>query len=112
MARLARVVACGYPHHVTQRGNRPPQTFFCESDYAEYVLMAQSCARCGTAVWAYCLMPKHVHLVMVPQDPDGLRCAIAEAHRRYTRSRSICGRTGGATSGRSASTRLSWTKVI
>jgi len=36
-------------------------------------------------VWAYCLMPNHVHLVLVPSDPDGLRAALSEAHRRYTR---------------------------
>jgi REP element-mobilizing transposase RayT len=33
MARIARVVAPGVPHHVTQRGNRRQQTFFCEEDY-------------------------------------------------------------------------------
>jgi len=30
-------------------------------------------------------MPKHVHLIAVPSDKDGLRRAIGEAHRRYTR---------------------------
>jgi putative transposase len=86
MARLARVVAPGYPHHVTQRGNRRQQTFFCDQDYAEYrALMAGFCEKCATDVWAYCLMPNHVHLVMVPSDTDGLRGAISEAHRRYTR---------------------------
>jgi REP element-mobilizing transposase RayT len=29
MARLARVVATGLPHHITQRGNRRQQTLFC-----------------------------------------------------------------------------------
>jgi len=86
VARLARVVAAGYPHHVTQRGNRRQQTFFCDDDYREYLhLMSASCARAGTEVWAYCLMPNHVHLIMVPQDPDGLRRAISETHRRFTR---------------------------
>jgi len=32
MARLARVVVPGVPHHVTQRGNRPQPTLFCDSD--------------------------------------------------------------------------------
>jgi len=36
-------------------------------------------------VWAYCLMPNHVHLILVPPDEDGLRRGVAEAHRRYTR---------------------------
>jgi putative transposase len=80
------VVAAGYPHHVTQRGNRLQQTFFCDDDYREYLhLMSASCARAGTEVWAYCLMPNHVHLIMVPQDADGLRRAISETHRRFTR---------------------------
>jgi putative transposase len=86
MARIARVVVPDLPHHVTQRGNRRQQTFFSDDDYGEYLrLMAASCARCTTAVWAYCLMPNHVHLVMAPHHSDGLRCAIGEAHRRYTR---------------------------
>lgn len=86
MARIARVVVPGLPHHVTQRGNRRQPTFFGPEDYAEYVrLIAASCERCGTAVWCYCLMPNHVHLIMVPSTEDGLRCALGEAHRRYTR---------------------------
>lgn len=30
-------------------------------------------------------MPNHVHLVMVPSREDGLRAALGESHRRYTR---------------------------
>lgn len=86
MARLARVVASGLPHHVTQRGNRRQQVFFDEGDYQIYrTLLAEGCGAAGVAVWAYCLMPNHVHLILVPSDDDGLRAALAEAHRRYTR---------------------------
>jgi putative transposase len=86
MARIARVVAPGIPHHVTQRGNRRQVTFFCPDDYQAYkVLMAQWCRNCEVAIWAYCLMPNHVHLIAVPKSADGLRRAIGEAHRRYTR---------------------------
>jgi len=85
MARLARVVAPGLPHHVTQRGNRRQQTFFMDADYSAYKgLMAEWCGRYGVKVWAYCLMPNHVHLIVVPQSEEGLRRAIGEAHRRYT----------------------------
>lgn len=87
MARIARIVAPGFPHHVTQCGNRRQQTFFTDEDFAEYrYLMASSCQSCGTQVWAYCLMPNHVHLIMVPGEEDGLRRAVGEAHRRYTRT--------------------------
>jgi putative transposase len=86
MARLARVVAPGLPHHVTQRGNRRQRTFFCDEDYDCYVqLMAQFCRVEQVEIWAYCLMPNHVHLIAVPKSADGLRRAIGEAHRRYTR---------------------------
>ena len=30
-----------------------------------------------------CLMPNHVHLILVPSDPDGLRRALARVHRGY-----------------------------
>jgi putative transposase len=74
------------PHHVTQRGNRRQQVFFSDSDYQIYVtLLAASCRQAGVAVWAYCLMPNHVHLILVPRDADGLRGALADAHRRYSR---------------------------
>jgi putative transposase len=86
MARLARVVAPGVPHHITQRGNRRQRTFFVDGDYEAYLeLMAEWCAEWEVAVWAYCLMPDHVHLIAVPGSEDGLRRAIGEAHRRYTR---------------------------
>ena len=74
------------PHHVTQRGNRRQETFFRDDDYQAYLdLMGQWCAEYKVKVWAYCLMPNHVHLIVVPKSEDGLRRAIGEAHRRYTR---------------------------
>jgi putative transposase len=86
MARLARAVAPGVPHHVTQRGNRGQPVFFGKDDYLAYrALLAEGCRAAGVAVWAYCLMPNHVHLILVPPDGDGLRAALGEAHRRYTR---------------------------
>jgi putative transposase len=84
MARLARVVIPGIPHHVTQRGNGRARTFFGDDDYALYRgLLAASCRAAGVEIWAWCLMPNHVHLILVPSDADGLRRALAPAHRRY-----------------------------
>jgi putative transposase len=86
MAQIARVVVPGYPHHVTQRGNRRQQTFFCEEDYRAYLdLMSEWCSRHGVDIWAYCLMTNHVHLIAVPASTRALALAIGEAHRRYTR---------------------------
>ena len=86
MARIARVIVPGLPHHVTQRGNRRQQTFFCDDDYQAYLeLMAEWCGKYQVQIWAYCLMPNHVHLIAVPETEEGLARAIGEAHRRYTR---------------------------
>ena len=86
MARIARVVVPGYPHHVTQRGNRRQQTFFNNEDYESYLdLMSEWCEKYQVDIWAYCLMPNHIHLIAVPQTKEGLNLAIGEAHRRYTR---------------------------
>ena len=58
MARMARVVIPGYPHHLTQRGNRRQETFFCRNDYEVYLkLMAEWCSRRDVSIWAYYLMP-------------------------------------------------------
>ncbi len=86
MARIARVIATGFPHHITQRGNRCQQTFFCDDDYLTYIeLMTQWCHKYHVEIWAWCLMPNHVHLIAVPHTKEGLARAIGETHRRYTR---------------------------
>jgi putative transposase len=86
MGRIARVVTPCVPHHVTQRGNRRQKTFFSHEDYEAHVsLMAEWCAKLGVEVWAYCLMPNHVHLIAVPPKETALVRAVGEAHRRYSR---------------------------
>lgn len=86
MARTARVVAAGMPHHVTQRGNRRQKVFFCDEDYEAYrSLLLESCREADVSIWAYCLMPNHVHLVLVPHSEGGLSAALSVTHRKYTR---------------------------
>ena len=86
MARMPRLVVPGYPHHVTQRGNRRMKTFFCEDDYLAYLeLLGDAKTEAGVDVWAYCLMPNHVHLVVVPQEKTGLATLFRHVHRHYSR---------------------------
>jgi putative transposase len=76
----------GILHHVPQRGNRCQTTFFSGDDYREYrILLNRYSVEAGLEIWAYCLMPSYVHLVVVPSDEHSLRSAPAEAHRRYSR---------------------------
>jgi putative transposase len=86
MARMARLVVPHYPHHVTQRGNRRQKTFFSEEDYQAYMaLMVNAKTAVGIEILAYCLMPNHVHFVVVPEAVDGLAKLFSDAHRLYTR---------------------------
>jgi putative transposase len=84
MTRIARIVVPGSPHHVTQRGNRRERIFFDDGDYELYRdWLAQSCRKFDVSVWAYCLMPNHVHLILAPADASGLALALSRAHRLY-----------------------------
>jgi putative transposase len=84
MPRIPRVVVPGLPHHVTQRGARRMRVFFLEDDFALYLaLLGEQTRRRRVSVWAYCLMPNHVHLIAVPSDRSGLARAVGEAHRRF-----------------------------
>ena len=86
MARMARVVIPNYPHHITQRGNRRQKTFFIDDDYQAYIsLLSNAKEQAGIDVCAYCLMPNHVHLVVVPEHKDSLVVFFREGDRQYTR---------------------------
>lgn len=86
MVGLARAVAPGIPHHVTQRGNPRQETFFCAEDYQAYLaLKGEWCSACAGKVLADGVMPSHAHPIWGPESADGFRRAIGEAHRRYTR---------------------------
>lgn len=96
MTRRARIVVPGLPHHVTQRGNRREPIFFEAGDQDVYRdLLAEQTERARVEVWAYCLMPNHVHIVAVPNAAHGLGRAIGEAHRRYTNFINARGRWTG-----------------
>jgi putative transposase len=85
MARLPRIVLPGIPHHITQRGNRRERVFFEDGDYTLYLdLLADAAVRAQVAIWAYCLMPNHVHIIAVPGDEDGLQRTFRYVHRHYT----------------------------
>jgi hypothetical protein len=48
MVRLARGVAPGIPRHISQRGNRRQETFFCAEDYQAYsALRGEGCRACA-----------------------------------------------------------------
>jgi putative transposase len=45
--------------------------------------MGECASAAGVEVWAWVLMPNHVHLILTPPDPDALRRMLAPLRRRY-----------------------------
>ena len=112
MAPLARVVAVGEPHHLTQRGNNRQPTFFDHHDRRTYVrLLASYCAREGIRLLGYCLMTNHIHLVAVPEQAASFARAASDAPTTTTPAR--CTTAGAATDtcGRTVSSRVRWTAI-
>jgi len=74
----------GYPHHVTQRGNRRADVFETEDDRHAYLRFLKKYGqRHGLDIWAYCLMTNHIHLVAVPEREESLARALRDAHTVY-----------------------------
>jgi putative transposase len=83
MPRSARIIVADQPHHVTQRGNRC-DVFFEPADRERYVeLLRDYSAQHGLEVVGWCLMPSHVHLVVVPTDEAALALVLRTVHMRY-----------------------------
>jgi putative transposase len=84
MPRHARCIFPGVPHHVTQRGNNRRDVFFERADGLAYLRLLRECAeRHAIEIAAYCLMPNHVHLVVIPSTVDGLCRALKVVHGCY-----------------------------
>lgn len=85
MPRIARVVAKGHPHHVTQRGNYRQLVFEEDSDYLQYLEWLKDYGnKYSLKIWAYCLMSNHVHFVCVPEQEDSLARTFNSLHMRYS----------------------------
>lgn len=84
MTRLARVVAVGVPHHVTQRGNARRFILQGDADRRVYLdLLRQSIDLHSLTLIGYCLMSNHIHLIVTPSKPDSLARALKDTHGRY-----------------------------
>jgi putative transposase len=65
VARRPRLFAPGVLYHVIVRGNQRQKTFLTEDDYQAYLeRLERYRRRLGVIVYAYCLMPNHVHLLL------------------------------------------------
>ena len=83
VARLARVIAIGVPHHVTQRGTDSQRVFCTDADREVYLsLLRISAQQARLRILAYCLMTNHIHLVAVPEEGVSMAVALRRTHGR------------------------------
>ncbi len=102
MARLARVSVPGYPYHVIQRGNNRQPIFQSDRD-RELLrdLLSENAARFNVDIHAYVLMDNHFHLLVTPQEHDGLPRMMQAVGRSYVRHfNDTYGRSGTLWEGR------------
>lgn len=84
MPRIARIIATGYPYHITQRGNYQQSVFETDDDYLQYLKWLKTYSdKYAVDIWAYCLMSNHVHYVCVPRKEDSLARTFNMLHMRY-----------------------------
>ncbi len=85
MPRIARIIAPGYPHHITQRGNNKMTVFFDDEDRQTYLsILANYVKKYSIQIWAYCLMDNHIHLLVVPETETALARGIGLTNQVYT----------------------------
>ena len=84
MSRIARVVAIGYPHHITQRGNYGQAVFVNDADYVNYLKLINIYKKKNELlILAYCIMPNHVHFIAVPSKKNSMSRTLNIGHMCY-----------------------------
>ena len=85
MTRPLRNIFLEIPYHITQRGNYRQQVFFSDQDYQQYLdFLWEYATRYGLELWAYCLMPNHIHLIAVLHRELAMARTLGLGHMRYT----------------------------
>jgi putative transposase len=93
---MGRVVVPHYPHHVVQRGHNRQVIFAAPQDYERYLRALRELKReLGIAVYAFCLMTNHVHLLLAPREAGALGKLMKRLAGRQTRHHNrLEGRSG------------------
>jgi putative transposase len=81
---MARVVAVGLPHHITQRGNGRRDVFVNGDLKHIYLdLLREQAANYRLRILGYCLMTNHLHLVAIPEAEHSMAGTLRHAHGRF-----------------------------
>ncbi len=86
MARRPRIHFAGAFYHVIARGNQGQKIFRKDQDYQLYLkFLSEYKARWGFSLYAYVLMPTHLHLLIETRQTS-LSKLMQSLQFRYTRN--------------------------
>lgn len=86
MARIRRILVKNCCYHLMTRGNQKQSVFKHEDDYLIYLMLLKKFKRkYKFKIYAYCLMPNHIHLAAEPEDPANLPKLMLALNRTYTK---------------------------
>lgn len=90
MPRIPRGLVDGFVYHVLNRGNGRQRVFHKSQDYKVFIdLMRDAKTRYSVKVLAFCLMPNHFHMILMPTRAEDLSrwmqwlmtCHVRRYHR-------------------------------
>ena len=85
MPRLTRITYQNAYYHIITRGNQKQLVFSDRSDYEKYLSILQRYKKqAGFKLYAYCLMPNHVHLILKIVEPTILSKTMKRINLSYT----------------------------
>jgi putative transposase len=73
MPRISRGLVGGCIYHVINRGNGGQVIFHKDADYEAFIdIMTEAKIRYAVKIFAFCLMPNHFHMVLMPRQAEDL----------------------------------------
>jgi len=85
MTRVSRTFIDNACYHLTARGNQKQPVFHRKSDYLKYIeLIVRAKRKHGLYLYAYCLMPNHVHILLEANDSRKISKFMQWLSRGYT----------------------------
>jgi putative transposase len=96
MPRRKRRSTTGLVFHVLNRAAKRARLFESPSDYQAFErILAAALDRGGVALFAYCIMPNHWHLLLSPTDDNGLSRFMHWLTTTHARRWQLCRRLEG-----------------
>lgn len=93
---MSRIAIEGIPSHITQRGTTRQQVVFEDRNSALYRdLLQTNCQDVGLEIWAFCLMPNHIHLIAGLRRAPAMAQAMGRANADYARYYNLRNRAPG-----------------